>query len=106
MKKLEVATIIQDEWAKSPYHDLDEPYRGVGALFNADLHKVEPDWAPREDWLVVAPGVLHRKGHVLKADRYIPIDTPEGCYYTERDERIAEAYDEVERCFRELEFKK
>jgi len=28
-------------------------YSGVRALFNADLHTVEPDWAPREDWVVV-----------------------------------------------------
>ncbi len=30
----------------------DEPYRGVDALFNADLHAGLPQWAPREHWVV------------------------------------------------------
>lgn len=29
-----------------------ERYQGVQALFNGDLHRVLPDWAPREDWVV------------------------------------------------------
>ena len=94
------------EQAKSIDHNTDEPYRGVRGLFNADLHSFVPSWAPRDEWLVVAPGILHRKGHVLVADRYIPIDTPEGNYFAERDERIAEAYAEVEQCFRDLELEK
>lgn len=28
-----------------------EPYCGVAALFNADLHVTEPAWAPREHWI-------------------------------------------------------
>ena len=30
-----------------------EPYRGVRALFNADLSSYCPDYAPRQEWLVV-----------------------------------------------------
>lgn len=30
----------------------DEPYRGVDALFNADLHAGLPQWAPREHWVI------------------------------------------------------
>lgn len=33
----------------------DEPYRGVGALFNADLATVDPTYAPRQDWVVISP---------------------------------------------------
>lgn len=29
-----------------------EPYTGVRALFNGDLHLALPEWAPREDWIV------------------------------------------------------
>jgi hypothetical protein len=37
-----------------------EPYSGVQALFNADVHAVMPGWAPRQDWLVLAGGeILH-----------------------------------------------
>ncbi|QBI98092.1 hypothetical protein SEA_FIREMAN_8 [Microbacterium phage Fireman] len=32
-----------------------EPYPGVGALFNADLHTVDPTYAPREHWIVKGP---------------------------------------------------
>lgn len=28
-------------------------YRGVRALFNADLHTVCPEWAPRDHWTVI-----------------------------------------------------
>lgn len=31
---------------------MDEPYRGVRALFNADMHTKIPDWAPRQDWII------------------------------------------------------
>ena len=31
----------------------DEPYRGGRALFNADAHAKWPDWAPREDWVIL-----------------------------------------------------
>lgn len=31
----------------------DERYRGVRGLFNGDLHLIAPDYAPREDWIVV-----------------------------------------------------
>ena len=31
----------------------DEPYSGVSALFNGDLHLGLPEWAPREDWIVL-----------------------------------------------------
>lgn len=30
-----------------------ERYRGVRALFNGDLHLVDPSWAPREEWIVI-----------------------------------------------------
>lgn len=30
-----------------------EPYTGVEALFNGDLHSKSPGWAPREDWKVL-----------------------------------------------------
>jgi len=30
-----------------------EPYRGVEALFDADVHAACPGWAPREDHLIV-----------------------------------------------------
>lgn len=30
-----------------------EPYRGVRALFNGDMHLIDPSYAPREHWLVV-----------------------------------------------------
>lgn len=31
----------------------DDRYRGVRALFNGDLHLIDPTYAPREDWIVV-----------------------------------------------------
>lgn len=31
----------------------EEHYRGVRGLFNGDLHLIEPDYAPRGDWIVV-----------------------------------------------------
>jgi hypothetical protein len=31
----------------------DERYRGVRALFNGDMHLIDPSYAPREDWVVV-----------------------------------------------------
>ncbi|WP_157533911.1 hypothetical protein [Microbacterium sp. oral taxon 186] len=30
-------------------------YRGVRALFNADLHAIDPTYAPREDWIILDP---------------------------------------------------
>lgn len=33
-------------------NDPHQPHCGVGALFNGDLHKVYPWFAPRGDWLV------------------------------------------------------
>lgn len=41
----------------------DEPYRGVASLFNADLHVVCPQWAPREDWRILSEFVIR---HVPK----------------------------------------
>lgn len=32
---------------------MSEPYAGVRALFNADLHATIPEWAPREDWVIL-----------------------------------------------------
>jgi len=28
-------------------------YSGIRALFNGDLHLIDPSWAPREDWIVI-----------------------------------------------------
>jgi hypothetical protein len=36
-------------------NDPNEPYQGVAALFNGDLHAVDPAWAPRSDWQVLSP---------------------------------------------------
>ncbi|MEO5950535.1 MAG: hypothetical protein ABIQ04_03745 [Candidatus Saccharimonadales bacterium] len=36
-----------------------EKNAGVRALFNADLHKKTPDWAPRQDWQVVPTEIIH-----------------------------------------------
>ena len=30
-----------------------ERYTGVRALFNGDIHLVDPSWAPREDWIIL-----------------------------------------------------
>lgn len=30
-------------------------YRGVRALFNADLHAKDPSYAPREHWVILDP---------------------------------------------------
>jgi hypothetical protein len=47
----------------------DEPYQGVAALFNGDLHMVEPDWAPRNHWHVLSPYVIkHLTVEEIKAD--------------------------------------
>lgn len=35
-------------------YDPYEPYQGVAALFNADLHKKEPEWAPRKEWRILS----------------------------------------------------
>lgn len=35
-------------------NDPNEPYCGVAALFNADLHVADPGWAPRNHWRVVS----------------------------------------------------
>ncbi|MEK7603017.1 MAG: hypothetical protein AAB459_02110 [Patescibacteria group bacterium] len=32
----------------------DEPYCGVAALFNADLHTKDPNCAPREEWILLS----------------------------------------------------
>lgn len=34
--------------ANDPY----EPFCGVSALFNADHHKGNPAWAPRDEWSI------------------------------------------------------
>lgn len=31
----------------------DDRYRGVRALFNGDMHLIDPTYAPREDWIVI-----------------------------------------------------
>lgn len=31
----------------------DERYRGVRALFNGDMHLIDPSYAPRADWMVI-----------------------------------------------------
>lgn len=33
-------------------------YQGVRALFNADLHAVASEWAPREEWSVLRGDVI------------------------------------------------
>lgn len=45
------AIAFENREANDPY----EPFKGVGALFNADLHTTEPAWAPREHWEVISP---------------------------------------------------
>lgn len=35
-----------------------EKYTGVRALFNGDLHATIPEWAPREDWIVLSRDVI------------------------------------------------
>ncbi|QGJ89419.1 hypothetical protein PBI_SMARTIES_14 [Microbacterium phage Smarties] len=35
--------------------DEREPYPGVRALFNGDLHLIDPTYAPREDWIIMSP---------------------------------------------------
>ncbi|QDH92153.1 hypothetical protein SEA_PHILLYPHILLY_111 [Microbacterium phage PhillyPhilly] len=30
-----------------------EPYRGVRALFNGDMHLIDPSYAPREHWVIL-----------------------------------------------------
>lgn len=35
-----------------------EPYGGVAALFNADLHAAAPQWAPREHWRILNPATI------------------------------------------------
>ncbi|AWY06015.1 hypothetical protein SEA_ROBSFEET_8 [Microbacterium phage RobsFeet] len=39
-----------------------DPYPGVGALFNADLHAIDPTYAPREDWIVKGPRRIEHVG--------------------------------------------
>jgi hypothetical protein len=41
-------------------NDPFEPYQGVAALFNADLHRREPSFAPREHWTVESSGRVIR----------------------------------------------
>jgi hypothetical protein len=96
MKNPEFVAAIEKQWDHSFAHDFDEPYRGVAALFNADLHAQAPSWAPREEWLVVAPDVLHRPGHVLIDSQYYRADSPEGIAYFKRERLVAEAYAAVE----------
>ena len=96
MKRLDVVDVIAAEQAASRWHDYDEPYRGVSALFNADLHAGMPEYADRDEWFVLAPGILQRRGHVLIKDRYYPTDTSEVEEHLAKDERIAAAYKEIE----------
>lgn len=35
-----------------------EPYQGVRALFDADIARISPEWAPRQDWQVSPTGQL------------------------------------------------
>lgn len=42
-------------------HNPDEPYRGVGALFNADLHTTDEHYAPREHWDVMSASRIQHK---------------------------------------------
>lgn len=51
------------ELPPNPYKGSD--YRGVAALFNGDLHTIDPSWAPREDWVVVDQDDI----------RYVPAET-------------------------------
>lgn len=49
---------LEEKIHELAWHHIDidnnpyEPYTGVAALFNADLHTTTPGWAPREDWIV------------------------------------------------------
>lgn len=45
----------------------DEPYYGVAGLFDADLHSVIPNWAPREDWEVISPYEIRLVGRAVVA---------------------------------------
>lgn len=47
------AFLAQHHWESA--HDPFEPYQGVAALFNADLHRTHPDLAPRGHWQVRSP---------------------------------------------------
>lgn len=38
-----------------------EQYTGVRALFNGDLHKIDPNYAPREDWIIYSPNKMEYK---------------------------------------------
>ncbi len=43
-------------------YDGNESYSGVAALFNGDLHRVSPGWAPRDHWEVFsAQEIRHRR---------------------------------------------
>jgi hypothetical protein len=46
------------EFFHSSANNPSEPYQGVNALFNADLHRVSPNWAPRKDWVMVSPYII------------------------------------------------
>lgn len=37
---------------------MKERYTGVRALFNADMHAIDPSYAPREDWVVLDPHTI------------------------------------------------
>lgn len=48
-------------WENRVAHDPYEPFQAVGALFNADLQSVEPNWAPRDHWEVLSKfKIAHR----------------------------------------------
>jgi hypothetical protein len=48
----------------------DEPYTGVAALFNGDLHAGSPDWAPRDHWKVMSPfAIRHRSVKEILAEQ-------------------------------------
>lgn len=53
--------------ANDPY----EPYSGVTALFNADLHRGCPEYAPREDWEVISSFEIRQYNPSPQAAAYL-----------------------------------
>ena len=64
LEKLAEVSRRRPDAASHPY----EPYsQGVGALFNADLHRTDPDWSPRQDWIVLSAFEIEKKPEVSEA---------------------------------------
>ncbi len=55
----------------------DEPYRGVGLLFNADMARVSQQ--ERREWVALPgyPDILIRVGYVAVNGYSLPLDSPQ-----------------------------